>query len=107
MTYLNFTMWRSQDKIIKSQNMKRFHKKSEHFFQQCESRKIDYDEVYDFLEGWCAFANNADTYNFRCKLVEYKNKRFPSPISSKEVNRLIKFSKPKKQHIKRYFLITS
>jgi len=46
-----------------------------------------YDEVYDFMKGWMAYAKNARTYNFRRKILDDFEMRFTQEISTKEVNR--------------------
>ena len=36
--------------------------------QEYKLHEVDYDSVYDFLEGWTAYAKNANTYKLRRKI---------------------------------------
>ena len=51
---------------------------------------IEYDKVYDFLEGWVAYAKQANTFKQRIALSEQISIDFPNEISSKEYNRMNK-----------------
>ncbi len=51
---------------------------------------IDYDKIYDFLEGWLAYAKNANTYKLRKTILEAIEKKFAKEISTKEINRYSK-----------------
>ncbi len=55
--------------------------------------KIGYDEIYDSLEGWIAYAKQADTYNLRKKIIAQFESIFSQEISSKEINRHLKHLK--------------
>ncbi len=52
--------------------------------------KINYDNLYDFMEGWIAYSNNADTYNLRKRFLQSFEKEFAGKMSMKEINRLSK-----------------
>lgn len=77
-------------KILKRKSSKRIYQKVRTLEKDFHSRKIDYDKMYDFLEGWCAYARNANTFTLRKKLLEQIDYQFPHEISTKEVNRLQK-----------------
>lgn len=80
-------------KLIKKQNLKKFKNKLDNLQQQFADSKIDYDFLYDALEGWIAYASSADTYRLRAKITSAFEKDFSRQISTKEVNRLIKEQK--------------
>ena len=52
--------------------------------------KADYDRIYEFFEGWLAFAKQADTYKLRKKINAEFEKAFPNEISTKEINKYLK-----------------
>lgn len=54
---------------------------------------IDYDEIYDFIEGWIAYAKNANTYKLRKKLLADFESKFPNEILTKEINRYLHIQK--------------
>jgi len=49
-------------KNIKKKNLWKFHKKLQLLTNIYEQKKISYDHIYEFLEGWIAYAKNANTY---------------------------------------------
>ncbi len=72
---------------IKRKNIRRFYLKLQGFRTQYDQKKIQYDIIYDFLEGWLTYAKHADTYNLRKKIIiEFEN-YFHGEISTKEINR--------------------
>lgn len=76
-------------KLLKKQNMKKFLNKLHDLKEQVRSSKKDYDELYDFLEGWIAYVKCAHTYKLRKKIISNFEKEFPSQIATKEINRLL------------------
>lgn len=52
-----------------------------------DKEEIGYDELYDFMEGWLAYAQHANTYKLRHKIIAEFEQKFSSEISNKEVNR--------------------
>ena len=77
-------------KILKKKNTRRIYHKVHSLENDYHSRKISYDKLYDFLEGWCAYARNANTFRLRKNLLGQIEQKFPHEISAKEVNRLQK-----------------
>ncbi len=74
-------------KLLRKRSPGRFHCKLDLLEEKYKFREVDYDTVYDFLEGWCAYAKNADTYGLRNKMLESVEERFVGEISTKEVNK--------------------
>lgn len=74
-------------RLIKRRNRRKFQRTLRENSSLFENKQIDYDELYDFIEGWIAYAKHADTYKMRMKILEEYELRFPTQISVKEVNR--------------------
>lgn len=94
MTFLGFRVF-YYHKLLKKSNLRRF-KKTFHFFKEkyiCQ--EIDYDSFYNFMEGWVAYAKNANTYRLRQKFLKDFEGKFNREISIKEIN--IYFKTIKKQ----------
>ncbi|MBU4352297.1 MAG: hypothetical protein KJ939_04405 [Nanoarchaeota archaeon] len=77
-------------KIMKKRNVRSFKRKLKLICEKFDNGEITYDEVYDFLEGWIAYAKNADTYNLIRKILDTIKDKFQSEVSLKEYNRLRK-----------------
>ena len=75
-------------RLLKHKNLRKFKRKLESLYQEFESGQVEYDALYDFIEGWCAYAKNANTYKLRKTFLDDYEKRFTSSISTKEVNRM-------------------
>jgi hypothetical protein len=88
-TFLGLRIFENH-KILKECNIRKFKKKLARMCEQFNNHKIDYDEVYNLLEGWIAYSKNADTYRLRKKLLTPLEYQFAGEISTKEYNRHIK-----------------
>ena len=77
-------------KMLQKKNKKRFKAKFELYTSKYKKGQINYDEIYNFLEGWLAYAKNADTYKLRKNIIKEFDNIFKKEISSKEVNRYLK-----------------
>lgn len=77
-------------KLLKKQNIGKFLNKLYDLKKQFRSSKKDYDGLYDFLEGWLAYAKCAHTYKLRKKIISSFEKEFPNQIATKEMNRILK-----------------
>ncbi len=75
-------------KRIKKKNIRKFQKKLQLLTNFYEQKKITYDTIYDFLEGWIAYAINANTYHLRKGIIKSIEQRFLM-ITAKEINRYI------------------
>ena len=76
--------------LIKLKNIRKFYQKFHQLCQEYDQGKVDYDVVYDFLEGWMAYAMNAHSYFLRKRIAVLLEERFTDEISSKEINRHLK-----------------
>ncbi|MEK6946446.1 MAG: reverse transcriptase/maturase family protein [Nanoarchaeota archaeon] len=77
-------------KLLKKSNMRKMKHKLKSLAQECKLHEIDYDSVYDFLEGWIAYAKNANAYELRGRITAEFEKTFANEISTKEINRYFK-----------------
>lgn len=89
-------------RLIKKKNIRKFYRKWDLLCNNYSDGLVMYDSLYDFLEGWCAHAAHASTYARRQKILSSFEQKFPSKISTKEINRNKKyfFEKRKKNEPK-------
>ena len=73
--------------LLKKKNIGKFRRKYVLLSDGYDKGKIEYDSMYDFMEGWIAHAKYANTYKLRKKVLSHFEFTFPKEISSKEVNR--------------------
>jgi retron-type reverse transcriptase len=74
-------------KLLKKSNIRKFKNKLCRLTKLFSKKEIDYDYVYDFLEGWLAYAKDASTYLLRKRVIRTVNESFAGEISTKEINR--------------------
>nr|AQS33187.1 hypothetical protein [uncultured archaeon] len=84
--FLGFTLF-PHHKLLKAKNVRHFQKRYNSLYNEYVTEKCNYDRVYDFLEGWMAYAKQANTYNLRKRILLKMEERFPQDISAKEFNR--------------------
>ncbi len=75
--------------IIKRKNISKFKRKMQNLTSDYSGGKISYDRLFDFIEGWIAYAQYANTYNLRDKILSKFEEIFNYEISAKEVNRIL------------------
>lgn len=74
-------------KRIKQKNLRKFYQKLQSLYEEYGEGNVPYDNIYDFLEGWVAYAKQANTYRLRQKILTDVEQKFPQEISTKEINR--------------------
>ena len=74
-------------KIMKERNVRSFKRKLNLIYEKFDNGKIAYDRIYDFLEGWIAYAKNANSFKLRKKILKNFENKFSREISTKELNR--------------------
>ena len=80
-------------KLLKKSNLRKMNN-SIHLLQEgYRNGLVDYDDIYDFIEGWIAYANNGNTYKLRKKILADFEREFSGEISTKEINRCLKMQK--------------
>ncbi len=77
--------------VIRKKNIRKFMKKLNKMDKKYNQDLISYDKIYDCLEGWFAYSKHADMYKFRNNLMAQLEKKFQNEISTKEINRALKF----------------
>jgi len=89
---LNFLGFRVfyHHKLLKKSNLRKMMHNLCLLEENYSKGETAYDEIYDFIEGWIAYAKNANTYNLRKKISGELERAFPDEISAKEINRCLK-----------------
>jgi len=77
-------------KLLKKSNIRKTKQKLKSLAQEYKLHEINYDSIYDSLEGWTAYAKNANAYKLRRKIIAEFEKAFANEISTKEINRYLK-----------------
>lgn len=78
-------------KLVKKKNISKFKRKLNDLCEFYSKGQVSYDQIYDFLEGWLAYAKYANTYKFSRKILKDIEQKFNHEISTKEVNRSLKY----------------
>ena len=89
LTFLGFRIFHYH-RLLKKSNLRNMRKKFSILLEQYKEHKIDYDTIYDFFEGWFAYAKHANTYKLRKKISIELGSSFTNEISTKEINRMAK-----------------
>ncbi len=79
-------------KLLKKSNLRKM-RNTLQILKEKYNSQIDYDNIYDFMESWIAYAKNANTYKPRRKILADFEREFPNEISTKEINRYLKMQK--------------
>ena len=74
-------------RLMKRRNRRKFKRKLRETVCLFDNKEIAYDSIYDFIEGWIAYAKHANTYNLRQKILSEFENKFSGEISTKEINR--------------------
>jgi len=85
MAFLGFRVF-YYHKLLKKSNLNRLKKNFLFLKERYIRKEIDYEFIYNFIEGWVAYAKNASTYKFRQKFLKDFEGRFNGEISAKEIN---------------------
>jgi len=86
-------------KLLRKRNKKNFYRKLAKLEFEFQKEKVDYDNIYDFMEGWFAYAKSADTYNLRQRIIYPFEKKYPLQIATKEINRGINQTRIPNPHL--------
>ncbi len=87
--FLGFRIFHDK-RLINKKNIIKFKKRFSKYCLKYENNALNYDTIYDFLEGWFAYSNYADNKKIRDDILLILNTKFKSEVSRKEVNRLIR-----------------
>ncbi len=80
----------TRHKTIQKKNIRKYEGKLRLLCSQYDKGLIGYDRVYDFLEGWCAYAKNTNSYKLRKRMLKPAEEKFRKEISTKEIGRHLK-----------------
>jgi retron-type reverse transcriptase len=87
-------------RLLKKSNIRKFKNKLSNLCKQYDRKEIDYDEIYDAIEGWVAYSKTANCNNLRDTILKPIESKFGGEISTKEYNRWLKEEK-KRQYYQR------
>ena len=74
-------------RLIKQKNLHKFQRKWSSLYLSYAQQLASYDSIYDFMEGWCAYAKKANTYKLRQRILSEFEEKFHLAISHKEISR--------------------
>ena len=74
-------------KRIKHKNFLKFKRKLQRCSESYNSGETKYDSIYEFMEGWIAYAKHANTFTLRQDILCNFDYAFSHEISTKQVNR--------------------
>jgi retron-type reverse transcriptase len=80
-------------KAIQKKNIRKFRNKLEILCTFYDAGEISYDEVYNSLEGWNAYAANANCFSLKKRLFATIARKFANEMSDKEINRCLNLLK--------------
>jgi len=81
-------------KLIKKKNVRKFRTKLSLLSLRFKQGELLYDNLYDFMEGWVAYAKNADTYRLRQGILTVFEQNYRQEMATKEINRGKNFLMP-------------
>lgn len=84
-------------RLLKKSNVRKFKNKLSKLCKLYDEKEIDYDEIYDSVEGWIAYTKTANVYTLRNNLLKPIDTRFAGEVSTKEYNRYLKTQNSKKK----------
>ncbi len=88
-TFLGFRVF-YHHLLLKKSNVRMMRRNVDDIIRTYRHGIIDYDTVYDFFEGWLAYAKQANTYTLRKELMAKVDRIFHGELSTEELNKIIK-----------------
>ncbi|MCX6707654.1 MAG: RNA-directed DNA polymerase, partial [Candidatus Woesearchaeota archaeon] len=85
-TFLGFRIF-YHHKLLKKSNISKFRRKLSELCLDFDAGKIDYDIIYDLLEGWVAYSSHANAHNLKKRVLGFIYGKFEGETSTKEINR--------------------
>ncbi|MFH1455975.1 MAG: reverse transcriptase domain-containing protein [archaeon] len=79
-------------KRIQKRNIQKYETKFNFLLHKYNNNKIDYDKIYNSLEGWLAYLKQANTLKLQKQKRNLVNKLFSNNLSTKDINRILKDS---------------
>lgn len=91
LTFLGFRIF-CNHKLLKRSSIRKMKNKYKTLKNFYNKKEFSYDKVYDFMEGWIAYAKNANTYKLRKNILTNFGKDFGGCISAKEIDRRLRYA---------------
>ncbi len=79
------------NRLVNPKNLIKVKTKFEYLCELHKNERLNYDQIYDLIEGWVAYVKNANTHKLKKKVTALLENRFPHEISTKEINRYNKW----------------
>ncbi|MEK6853674.1 MAG: reverse transcriptase domain-containing protein [Nanoarchaeota archaeon] len=95
-TFLGFRIF-YHHKLLRKSNWRAAKRKIISLKYDFDNNMVDYDNVYDSMTGWFAYAKQANTYHVRRMMGEKLDQFFPNELSSIELRKIKKLSANKIQ----------
>lgn len=77
-------------KLLKKFNRRSIQKRLDRFHVLFLHRGIDYDKIYESMQGAFSYMKHANTHKLRKRLTKQIEEKFPNQISSIEISRYVK-----------------
>jgi len=90
--FLGFRMF-YHHRLLKKANIRRVKNQLKTLKEEYEKRKTDYNKIYNFVEGWFAYAKNSNSYKLRKNIANKIDEDFSEEISEKDINKWLKVYK--------------
>ncbi len=86
--FLGFRIF-SHHRLIRKSNLRKFKKNLLAMKEKLDNNQMTYDEIYESLLGWAAYAEQANTYKLRMEIMKDAELKFANKISSVEIDQLL------------------
>ena len=90
--FLGFRIF-NHHKLLRKTNLRKMKKTVAAYKQLYQEGKLGYDTIYEYLQGWLAYAKQASTYKLRKELLAVIEQEFPNEVATLEINKLLKIQK--------------
>ena len=77
-------------KLLRKTNLRKMKRTVAAYKQLYQEGRLSYDLIYEYLQGWLAYAKQANTHKLRKKLLTDIEQEFPNEIATLEINKLLK-----------------
>ena len=85
------------NKLLRKFNRRNIQRRLNELHNKFSKNEIDYDKIYEILQGFIAYMRHANTYKLRKTLSKQIEEKFPDQVSYIEVNRLLKNTQTNKK----------
>ena len=75
-------------KLLRKTNLRKMKRTVEAYKQLYKEGTLSYDSIYEYLQGWLAYAKQANTHKLRKALLATIEQEFPNEIATLELNSL-------------------